>query len=143
MIELYEAAARAAAYVPDNAPRGVPVGPPKRDRGVFQARSYQPSREEKPAPTRFSDDGDRVYDPVTGCDILVIDKSLGVSVRAPGASAIPEKADLGVLWEVRETTGQPLWRYRARGWNEALAEKRRLCQAAGGRSGFAYLVVVG
>ena len=46
----------------------------------------------------------------------------------------------GVWWAViDEKTGCTLWRVEARDFRAALDEKRRLCAAVSGKSGWAYL----
>jgi len=60
--------------------------------------------------------------------------------RVVGASIQPCGDGSGVWWAViDQRTGCTLWRIEARDFRTALDEKRRLCAAVSGKSGWAYL----
>lgn len=112
------------------------IGPPQGPRGLFAGRVYQPNRERQ-EPTRFSEDGERVFDAYLGCWVKAEPQPL--PGKRPGLAATPQNDGSGVWWEIRERDGQLLWTVEAADFDRALAEKRRLCHVVGGRSGWAFI----
>jgi len=61
-------------------------------------------------------------------------------VRPELPSVTPRSDGSRVFWRViDERTGATLWSFEAACFETALEEKRRLCSAVGGKSGWAYL----
>lgn len=115
----------------------------RQSKGVFVRSCWQPAHRDPP--TRFSDDGVRVFDRVLCCWVAVgvaYDRA-GLAVRQkdepPGLTAIPAHDGSGVWWVVSDRDGQPLWRIEARDFQTALVEKQRLCQWRGHSSRNAWL----
>lgn len=60
----------------------------------------------------------------------------------PALPTVTPRCDGSRVWwsVIDRVTGATLWRFTAVCFETALAEKRRLCDASGGRSGWTYLV---
>ena len=82
----------------------------------------------------------RYFDPVLGVWTKPAPVEMPARGRPAAETVLPRSDGSGVRWGVFDRrSGVKLWEYEAIDFNGALAEKQRLCDGVGARSGWAYL----